>query len=165
MKIKNWAYLMAALLCVGWYSCSKEKPVEQEEEVTPFDYSHLWYGIWLVEESSGKLQEGLFDIGDTFNGEVNICYNKTQPSTCYLAKQSGPVSTIITFELDFEKNILSNISLRIVDFEGDTFGPDNITMKSIPGSFTITRLDENNMHLKMVYSGGAEWIVKMRKTA
>ena len=153
------------LLCLGCSSCSKDQPLEKEEEVTPFDYNHLWYGNWLVEESSGKVHEGLFDKGDSFSGEVKIFKNKTEPSTCYLSKVNGTIQTTINFELDVDRNILSDISVRVVDFGGDSLDASHIKLKSIPGSFTVTQLDENNMHLKMAYSDGAEWIVKMKKTA
>ena len=56
-------YLLATLLCIGEFSCSK--PAELEEEVIHFDYQHLWYGNWLVEESSGIIHEGLFKKGDS----------------------------------------------------------------------------------------------------
>lgn len=161
----TWILLLVALICAGGYSCSKNSDVEHEEEVTPFDYNLLWYGNWLVEESSGKVHEGLFDKGDSFSGQVNIFKNKTEPSTCYLSKVNGTIQTIINFELDVDRNILSEISVRVVDFGRDSFDDSHIKLKSIPGSFTVMRLDENNMHLKMVYSDGAEWIVKMKKTA
>lgn len=152
-------YLLATLLCIGEFSCSK--PAELEEEVTPFDYNLLWYGNWLVEESSGIIHEGLFEKGDSFSGEVNN--NGAKPNSCYLAKVEGNIHTTINFELDVDKNVLSGINVKTVDYGGDSFDSSHIKNVSIPGSFTVTRLDENNLHLRMVYSDGSEWIVKMKK--
>lgn len=158
--MKSFLLVSTIIACFGIWSCTKEKPVGQDEEIEIIgDYKTLLKGLWLATESLGRVQEDVFKQGDSlWVFPVPTGSDNKRKLRYSFSGTKGDFIYNFKCDIDVDNNTLSNIIVRYVPMTGE-----KPISKTLTETLKVIKLNDNELHLKMTYSDGVGWTVKMKK--